>query len=340
MSTVLLTGGTGYIGSHTAIELINSGYDVVIIDDLSNSKDSVIDRINKITDIKPCFYHFDITDKINLNKVFSENKIDAVIHLAGFKAVAESVREPLKYYRNNLDATLSLLDVMQSYGCKKVVFSSSATVYGASFDNHRFTEVDSAGHCTNPYGRTKYMIEQILADVAKSDSSFTSIILRYFNPVGAHDSGTIGEDPNGIPNNLMPIITKVALGELKRLRVFGDDYDTPDGTCIRDYIHVVDLAKGHIAALKYAESFVGNEVFNLGTGNGTSVLEMIRAFEKANSLTLPYVITERRAGDVPYCVANPAKANVLLNWHAEKTIIDMCRDSWRWQQNCRNESIK
>jgi UDP-glucose 4-epimerase len=340
MTTILLTGGTGYIGSHTAVELIAAGYEVVIADDLSNSSKNVVDRIAQISGKKPSFYEIDVADKDDLRKVFSSHHIDAVIHFAGFKSVSESVREPLKYYRNNLDATLSLLEVMKAYGCEKIIFSSSATVYGVSVDSHKFNEEDETGNCSNPYGRTKSMIEDILSDVSKADEGFTSILLRYFNPVGAHESGLIGEEPNGIPNNLMPFITQVAAGILPKLKVFGSDYDTPDGTCIRDYIHVVDLARGHVAALEYAFVHTGCGIFNLGTGKGTSVLEMIHAFEEANGLRIPYEIAERRAGDVPFCVADPSKANDILGWKADKDIVDMCRDSWRWQQNCRNESIK
>ncbi len=339
MKTILLTGGTGYIGSHTAVELINAGYDAVIADDLSNSSKDVIDRIGKITGKKPDFYEINVADKNDLKKVFASYHFDAVIHFAGFKSVSESVKEPLKYYRNNLDATLTLLEVMKECCCRKFIFSSSATVYGASSGNHKFVEDDETGKCTNPYGRTKDIIEDILSDVAKADAEFTPILLRYFNPVGAHETGVIGERPNGIPNNLMPFISQVAAGILPELKIFGNDYDTPDGTCIRDYIHVVDLAKGHLAALKYAAGHTGCSIFNLGTGSGTSVLEMVHAFEKANGLKIPYEIIGRREGDVPFCVADPTKANNVLGWHAEKTIVDMCRDSWRWQQHCREEGI-
>ena len=328
---ILLTGATGYIGSHTAVELLNAGEQVVIVDDLSNSEESVIDRIEKITGKRPVFYHGDVADKSLLERIFSENEIGAVMHFAGFKAVGESVVKPLAYYRNNLDTTLSLLETMQRFGCGRFIFSSSATVYGMSEDVP-FRETAPAGGCTNPYGWTKYMIEQILTDTAAADPNMSVVLLRYFNPIGAHESGLIGEKPNGIPNNLMPYITQVAVGQLDHLRVFGNDYPTPDGTGVRDYIHVVDLAKGHLAALRYSGEHKGTEIINLGY----SVLDVIRAFEKANGVRIPYEIAPRRSGDIAVCYADPAKAHELLGWHAEKSLEDMCADSWRWQQYCRD----
>ena len=330
--SVLLTGGTGFIGSHTAVELIEAGHSVVIADDLSNSEKSVVDRIEEITGVRPTFYQIDVTDKAALQKVFEEQDIDTVIHFAGFKAVGESVEKPLEYYRNNLDTTLTLLETMRSNGCKKIIFSSSATVYSLS-DDVPVTEESGPLGCTNPYGWTKYMIEQILRDVAKADPEMSVVLLRYFNPIGAHESGLIGEKPAGIPNNLMPYITQVAQGIREKLSVFGDDYDTPDGTGVRDYIHVVDLAKGHLAALKYADSHKGCEVFNLGTGHGYSVLDLVKTFEKVNGVKIPYVITDRRPGDIALCYADTAKAEKVLGWKAEKDIEDMCRDSWNWQQH-------
>ena len=330
--SVLLTGGTGFIGSHTAVELIEAGHSVVIADDLSNSEKSVVDRIEEITGVSPYFYQIDVTDKAALQKVFEEQDIDTVIHFAGFKAVGESVEKPLEYYRNNLDTTLTLLETMRSNGCKKIIFSSSATVYSLS-DDVPVTEESGPLGCTNPYGWTKYMIEQILRDVAKADPEMSVVLLRYFNPIGAHESGLIGEKPAGIPNNLMPYITQVAQGIREKLSGFGDDYDTPDGTGVRDYIHVVDLAKGHLAALKYADSHKGCEVFNLGTGHGYSVLDLVKTFEKVNGVKIPYVITDRRPGDIALCYADTAKAEKVLGWKAEKDIEDMCRDSWNWQQH-------
>ena len=330
--SVLLTGGTGFIGSHTAVELIEAGYGVVIADDLSNSEKSVVDRIEEITGVRPTFYQIDVTDRAALQKVFEEQDIDTVIHFAGFKAVGESVEKPLEYYRNNLDTTLTLLETMRSNGCKKIIFSSSATVYSLS-DDVPLTEESGPLGCTNPYGWTKYMIEQILRDVAKADPEMSVVLLRYFNPIGAHESGLIGEKPAGIPNNLMPYITQVAQGIREKLSVFGDEYDTPDGTGVRDYIHVVDLAKGHLAALKYADGHKGCEVFNLGTGHGYSVLDLVKTFEKVNGVKIPYVITDRRPGDIALCYADTAKAEKVLGWKAEKDIEDMCRDSWNWQQH-------
>ena len=326
---VLLTGGTGFIGSHTAVELIAAGHSVVIADNLANSSASVVDRIKQITGTRPRFYQIDVADKAALSRLFDENKLDAVVHFAGLKAVGESVAKPLLYYRNNLDTTLALLEVMASHGCKRFIFSSSATVYGMT-NKVPFTEEMPAGGCTNPYGWTKFMIEQILRDAAVADPAMSVVLLRYFNPIGAHESGLIGEAPNGIPNNLMPYLCQVAAGKLPRLNVFGDDYPTPDGTGVRDYIHVVDLAKGHAAALTYSAAHTGAEVFNLGTGRGSSVLDLVKSFEKVNGLKLPYVIAPRRAGDIAECYADASKAERLLGWKAEKSLDDMCRDSWNW----------
>lgn len=330
--SILLTGGTGFIGSHTAVEMINKGYDVVIVDNLYNSEASVVDRIESITGVRPKFYEADVADKAALSKIFDENDIDAVIHFAGYKAVGESVKIPVAYYRNNLDTTLTLLEVMKEYGCKKIIFSSSATVYGTS-DKVPFSEEAKELGCTNPYGWTKYMIEQILKDASFADKEMTVVLLRYFNPIGSHESGMIGEKPNGIPNNLMPYITQVAAGIRDHLSVFGNDYPTHDGTGVRDYIHVVDLAKGHVAAYDYSKTTTGCEVVNLGTGNGYSVLDLVKAFEEANAIKIPYEIAPRRSGDIATCYAGTEKAAKLLNWKAEKSIVDMCKDSWRWQQS-------
>ncbi len=330
---ILLTGATGYIGSHTAVELLNAGEEIVIVDDLSNSEESVIERIETITGKRPAFYLGDVADHALLERIFQENDISAVMHFAGFKAVGESVQKPLAYYRNNLDTTLTLLETMQRFGCERFIFSSSATVYGMS-DDVPFRETAPAGGCTNPYGWTKYMIEQILTDTAHANPDMSVVLLRYFNPIGAHESGLIGEKPNGIPNNLMPYITQVAVGQLDHLRVFGNDYPTHDGTGVRDYIHVVDLAKGHLAALRYSASHKGTEIINLGTGTGYSVLDVIHAFEKANGVRIPYEIAPRRSGDIAVCYADPTKAHTLLGWHTEKTLEDMCADSWRWQRYC------
>lgn len=337
---VLLTGGAGFIGSHTAVELIESGYDVVIADDLSNSERSVIGRIEKITGKSPEFYEVNVADKDALRRIFEDAEqkstdIDAVIHFAGYKAVGESVEKPLMYYRNNLDATLTLLEVMQESGVKKIIFSSSATVYSLA-QEVPFTEETQPLGCTNPYGWTKYMIEQILRDVCTADPDMSVVLLRYFNPIGAHESGLIGEKPNGIPNNLMPYITQVAQGIRPQLNVFGNDYSTPDGTGVRDYIHVVDLAKGHVAALEYVSTGhadAGCEVFNLGTGRGYSVLDLVKTFERVNDIKIPYEIAPRRAGDIAVCYAGTEKAERKLGWKAERGIEDMCRDAWRWQQN-------
>ena len=325
---ILVTGGCGYIGSHTCVELLDSGYDVVVVDNLSNSKEDVIDKIETITGKKVKFYKEDICNKDKLNEIFTNEKIDAVIHFAGFKAVGESVAKPLMYYRNNLDSTLTLLEVMKGHNCKKIVFSSSATVYGkpASLP---ITE-DFPLQTTNPYGTTKLMIEMILNDLYISDNDWSIAILRYFNPIGAHKSGLIGENPNGIPNNLMPYIVKVANKELQELSVFGNDYDTVDGTGVRDYIHVVDLAKGHIKAIEKVTKDKGIDKYNLGTGKGYSVLQIINTFKTVNNIDVPYKIVDRRPGDIDACYASTEKANKLLNWHAELEIEEMCRDAWNF----------
>lgn len=326
---VLLTGGLGYIGSHTCVELLNAGHQAVIADNLCNAYGSVLEYIEKITGKLPKFYETDVQDRAEMERIFSENEIDAVIHFAGLKAVGESCRIPLAYYRNNLDSTLTLLETMERHGCKRLVFSSSATVYGP--DNPVPYREDMPCHvATNPYGWTKAMIEQIIRDYVTANPDFSAILLRYFNPVGAHESGLIGDDPSGIPNNLMPYIARVAGGQLEKLTVFGNDYDTPDGTCLRDYLHVVDLAKGHICALDYAAERNGVEAINLGTGNGVSVLELLHTFIRVNGVDVPYVIGARRDGDLARCYANAEKAERLLHWKTEKTVEDMCRDSWNF----------
>ena len=328
---VLVTGGAGYIGSHTVVELINAGHQVVVVDDLSNAKAEVMDRIQIITGVRPDFYQVDCSDKEKLREIFQAHKVDAVIHFAGFKAVGESVKMPMKYYRNNLDSTMTLMEVMEEYGCKQLVFSSSATVYGA--DNpHPYKEEMPAIQSASPYGWTKVMIERIIKDYAAANPEYSAVLLRYFNPIGAHDSGLLGDDPNGIPNNLMPYIGRVAAGKLEKLTIFGGDYDTPDGTCQRDYLHVVDLAIGHLKALEYAENNTGVEAINLGTGNGISVLELVNAFETANDLKLPYVIGPRRSGDLPAFWADAQKAKELLGWEAARTVEEMCRSSWKFAQ--------
>lgn len=326
---ILITGGAGYIGSHTIIELINNGHTVVVVDNLSNSSRESLNLVEKITNSSIPFYELDVRDTDGLDKVFTENTIDAVIHFAGLKAVGESVKKPLEYYSNNIDSTLVLLAVMKQHGVKKIVFSSSATVYGDPIELP-LSETSRVGvGITNPYGQTKFMIEQILTDLAKADDTFQITILRYFNPIGAHVSGLIGEDPNDIPNNLMPYIAQVAVGKLESVNVFGNDYDTPDGTGVRDYIHVVDLATGHVAALQHIKP--GVNIYNLGTGKGTSVLQLIAAFSKACGKELPYQITDRRPGDTASCYATAEKAERELGWKATKTIDDACADSWRWQ---------
>ena len=328
--TILVTGGTGYIGSHTCVELLNLGMDVVIVDNLVNSSLESMKRVQAITGKTPVFYDLDVRDEEKLSRVFEEHHIDCAIHFAGLKAVGESVEKPMLYYDNNLNSTITLCRVMAKYGVKRLIFSSSATVY--SGDNEMpLTESSKTGSCTNPYGWTKYLGEQILRDMAKADPEWSVVLLRYFNPVGAHESGTIGEDPKGIPNNLMPFISQVAVGRRDHLSVFGNDYPTPDGTGVRDYIHVVDLARGHVAAINYLMSHTGSEVFNLGTGTGYSVLDMVHAFEEANGVKVPYEIAPRRPGDLPTCYADPKKSAEVLGWKAEHTLVDMCRDSFRWQ---------
>ena len=329
---VLLSGGAGYIGSHTAIELRSAGHDVVIVDNFSNSKPEVLRRLEKITGAPFAFHCADVSDKAAMDKIFAEEKPEAIIHFAGYKAVGESVEKPLEYYRNNLDSTLTLLELMRKYGVHNIVFSSSATVYGAP-DSVPINESAAVGRCTNPYGWTKYMIEIILKDACKADPALSAVLLRYFNPIGAHESGLIGEDPQGIPNNLMPYITQVASGRLEKLHIFGNDYDTPDGTGVRDYIHVVDLARGHVCAIKYAAENKGADVINLGTGKGYSVLEMVKTFSEVSGVNIPYEINARRPGDIAECYADPTKAKEKLGWVAEKNLRDMCRDSWRWQKN-------
>ena len=329
--TILVTGGAGYIGSHTCVELLNAGYDVVIIDNLYNSNQKAVDRIEEITGKKVKFYPDDMMDRAAVKRVFDENQIDAVIHFAGLKAVGESVHKPIEYYRTNIGSTLNLTDEMRAHGCKNIIFSSSATVYGDPAEIP-ITENCPKGTCTNPYGWTKWMQEQILTDIHTADPEWNVILLRYFNPIGAHKSGLIGEDPKGIPNNLLPYVAQVAIGKLPEINVFGDDYDTPDGTGVRDYIHVVDLARGHVKAIERFAKKDGVFVCNLGTGHGYSVLDVIHAFEKACGKELPYVIRERRPGDIATCYSSPAKAEKELGWTAEFDLEDMCRDSWNWQQ--------
>ena len=329
---ILVTGGAGYIGSHTVVELQSAGYDVVVLDNLSNASEKSLERVEKITGKPVTFYKADILDRDALNEVFEKESIDSCIHFAGLKAVGESVAKPWEYYENNIAGTLTLVDVMRKHGVKNIIFSSSATVYGdPAFVP--ITEECPKGQCTNPYGWTKSMLEQILTDIQKADPEWNVVLLRYFNPIGAHKSGTIGENPNGIPNNLMPYITQVAVGKLKELGVFGNDYDTPDGTGVRDYIHVVDLALGHVKALKKIEEKAGVKVYNLGTGNGYSVLDMVKAFGKACGKEIPYQIKARRPGDIASCYADPTKAKEELGWVAERGLDEMCEDSWRWQSN-------
>ena len=329
MRTILVTGGAGYIGSHTCLELLNEGYAVVVVDNLDNSSREALTRVEAITGKSVDFYSVDVCDREALRGVFQKHTIDAVIHFAGLKAVGESVAQPLRYYRNNLDSTLTLCEVMAEFDVNQLVFSSSATVYGLP-ERVPITE-DFPTWCTNPYGWTKLMNEQILRDVQAANPSWSIILLRYFNPIGAHESGRIGEDPSGIPNNLMPFIAQVAVGRRDKLHVFGDDYPTVDGTGVRDYIHVVDLAIGHIRALEYAATHTGTEAINLGTGQGYSVLQMVRAFEQATGRVVPYQIDPRRPGDVALCYADPAKARELLGWQAMRDLETMCRDTWRWQ---------
>lgn len=329
--SILITGGAGYIGSHTLVELLNSGYEVVVIDNYVNSCPEALERVKKITGKDFKYYECDIRDKEGLDKIFKENEIDSVIHFAGLKAVGESCEKPLEYYENNISGTLKMLEVMRENNCKTIVFSSSATVYGEE-NKVPFIETMKAGTTTNPYGTTKLYIERILQDISKADDEWSIVLLRYFNPVGAHISGTIGEAPS-FPNNLMPYISQVAVGKREFLSVFGDCYDTPDGTGVRDYIHVVDLAKGHVKAIAYALGRKGVDIFNLGTGKGTSVLELVKAFEEANNVPVPYKIVAPRAGDIAYCYANCQKALDVLGWKAEYDIKRMCEDTWRWQKN-------
>lgn len=330
---ILVTGGAGYIGSHTVVELMSAGKDVVVVDDFSNSRPDVMDRVTQIVGKRPKLYQANILDKAALRDIFQKEKIDAVIHFAAFKAVGESVEKPLKYYHNNIGGLISVLEVMAEFNVKKIVFSSSATVYGA-INQPPFTEDMPVGTATNPYGSTKIMNEQILQDVYMSDNSWSVMLLRYFNPIGAHKSGLIGEDPNGIPNNIMPYITQVALGKLPKLHIFGDDYDTPDGTGVRDYIHVADLAQGHVKAVDYLENHTGVQKVNLGTGEGYSVLQLVNTFKRVNNVDVPYQIDGRRPGDIATCYANCDYAKKLLGWTAQRDLADMCRDSWRWQQYC------
>ncbi len=330
MAKILITGGAGYIGSHTALELLKVGYEVVVYDNLSNSSKESIKRVEELAGKSIGFYEGDVLDAAALTKMFEAEKVDAVIHCAALKAVGESVRKPLEYYHNNITGTLTLMDVMRKVNVKNIVFSSSATVYGNP-EVMPITEDCQKGQCTNPYGWTKSMMEQIMTDLQKSDPEWNVILLRYFNPVGAHKSGRIGEDPKGIPNNLMPYISQVAVGKLEKLGVFGDDYDTPDGTGVRDYIHVVDLAVGHVKAIDYILTNPGLDVINLGTGVGYSVLDMVKAFGKACGKEIPYEIKPRRAGDIAMCYADPAKALKVLGWKAEHGLDEMCEDTWRWQ---------
>ena len=331
MAAILLAGGAGYIGSHTAAELLNAGYEVIAADNFSNSSPESIRRVEQITGKKAVLYEADIRDSAALSEIFRKHRIDAVIHFAGMKAVGESVQKPVQYYRNNLDTTLTLLEVMHEAGCGRIIFSSSATVYGEK-NPVPYKETMPRGVCSNPYGWTKAMTEQILEDAAKADPSLAVILLRYFNPIGAHASGMIGEDPQGIPNNLMPYITQVAVGKRDQLTIFGNDYPTPDGTCLRDYIHGVDLAKGHVRAVDYILGMQGVEIFNLGTGRPYSVTEIVDTFERVNGVKVPHVYGARRAGDLPEFYADAEKARELLHWETALTLEDMCRDSWNWQK--------
>lgn len=330
MMAILVTGGAGFIGSHTVVELMQAGKEVVVADNFSNSKPEVLNRIERITGTRPVFYEADLLDKPAIDKIFDEQQIDAVIHFAGLKAVGESVHKPLEYYHNNITGTLMLCQSMQEHGCKRIVFSSSATVYG--MHNPVPFKEGMPTSATNPYGYTKVMIEQILTDLHTADPEWSVVLLRYFNPIGAHESGLIGEDPNGIPNNLLPYVSQVAIGKLPQLSVYGDDYDTPDGTGVRDYIHVVDLALGHLKAIDYSMAHTGVEAINLGTGRGTSVLEIVHAFEKACGHKIPYQIVGRRAGDIATCYADASKAKELLGWQATRGIEEMCRSSWNFIQ--------
>ncbi len=329
---ILVTGGAGFIGSHTLIELVEAGHTPVVVDNLSNSSPKAIERVEKIVGTTIPFYNVDIRDREGLEKVFAENTFDCCIHFAGLKAVGESVQKPWEYYENNIGGTLVLVDVMRKHGCKNIIFSSSATVYGAP-ETMPITEDCPKGTVTNPYGWTKYMLEQVLSDIQKADPEWNVVLLRYFNPIGAHKSGTIGEDPNGIPNNLMPYITQVAVGKLPQLGVFGNDYPTHDGTGVRDYIHVVDLAKGHVCAIQAIARKCGLGIYNLGTGQGYSVLDLVKAFEAATGVKVPYVIKPRRSGDVAECWSDPSKAAKELGWKAQYGVQEMCEDAWRWQKN-------
>lgn len=328
---ILLAGGAGFIGSHTAVELMDAGYEVVIVDNFYNSSPEVVRRIEEISGKSVKVYNVDAADNDAMDKVFEENEIETVIHFAGLKSVGESVSLPLKYYRNNLDSTLTILELMEKHDVRNIIFSSSATVYGSP-RKVPITEDMPTGGCTNPYGKTKFMIEDILQDAAVANKNLSVVLLRYFNPIGAHESGRIGEMPSGVPNNLMPYITQVAIGKLKELSVYGNDYPTHDGTGVRDYIHVVDLAKGHVAAVDYCENHDGTEVFNLGTGVGYSVLDIVNTFSRVNGIKIPYKIVGRRDGDIAECYADASKAQEVLGWSAELTLEDMCRDSWNWQK--------
>ena len=338
MKHILVTGGAGYIGSHTVLELLNNGYSVSVVDNLINSSEEAIRRVEKLTGQTINFFQFDLRDKTKLTKLFRDHPFDGVIHFAGLKAVGESVAKPLQYYDNNLDSTLSLCEVMEAFGVKQIVFSSSATVYGDP-DSVPIPE-SAAIRPTNPYGQTKAMIEQILRDLSASKSGWQVNLLRYFNPIGAHESGQIGEDPSGIPNNLLPFVAQVAVGRQPALQIFGNDYDTPDGTGVRDYIHVVDLARGHLAALEHMPSVNTCEVYNLGTGKGSSVLEVIQTFEKASGKKIPYKVVARRPGDIAACWADPKKAEQALGWHAQKNLEEACKDAWHWQSQNPNGYAK
>ena len=328
---VLVTGGAGYIGSHTCVELLENGYGVVVIDNLVNANPVSLKRVEQITGKTVKFYEGDVRDEALLRKIFAENDISCVIHFAGLKAVGESVEKPWEYYDTNLNTTLVLTKVMKEVGMKNIIFSSSATVY-TSDNEMPLKETSRTGGCTNPYGWTKYMTEQILSGISHADPDWSVVLLRYFNPIGAHKSGLMGENPRGIPNNLMPYITQVAIGRREKLSIFGNDYPTPDGTCVRDYLHVMDLAKGHVAAVKFATENKGTEVFNLGTGIGYSVMDTVNTFMEVNHVNVPYQIVGRRAGDIATCYADPAKSKEVLGWTAQETLADMCRDSWNWQQ--------